>query len=90
MRSSQGPGRTGRIEGEVLPEKAVEREPTALVRPACMSGRGVKRGMGPRRGHGSPRATRAAVAPRGCLEIKCARMKLQNGLSQTHGLRLAA
>jgi len=35
-------GEDGRIEGKVLPEKAVEREPTALARPACMYGRGVK------------------------------------------------
>lgn len=32
----------GRIEEKVLPEKAAEREPTALAGPACMSGRAVK------------------------------------------------
>jgi hypothetical protein len=57
MRSSQGGGPIPlRIDGKVLPEKAAEREPTALARPACMSGRGVKQ-EGPRRG---------------CLKVNCA------------------
>jgi hypothetical protein len=58
MRSSQGPGRPGRIDGKGLPEKAAEREPTALARPACMSGRGVKRG-------GAPGGATAGRAKRG-------------------------
>jgi hypothetical protein len=68
MRSSQSRGPIPlRIDGKVLPEKAAEREPTALARPACMSGRGVKQ-EGPRRGQGRPRAARPALAPRGCLK----------------------
>ena len=69
MRSSQGRGPIPwRMDGKVLPEKAAEREPTALARPACMSGRGVKE-EGPPQGQGMARATRHALALRGCLKI---------------------
>jgi hypothetical protein len=78
MRSSQGGGPIPlRIDGKVLPEKAAEREPTALARPACMSGRGVKQ-EGPRRGGGAG----PAPHPAGLLEdVVCTdrRMPLIDG-----------
>jgi hypothetical protein len=58
MRNSKGPGHPGRIDGKVLPEKAAKRGPTALAWPACMSGRGVKRG-------GAPGGVTAGRAQRG-------------------------
>ena len=79
MRSSQGRGPILlHIEGKVLPEKAAKREPTALARPACISGRGVKQ-EGPRRGQGRPRASAASPDSAGLLEDELCRYEIEGG-----------